>query len=236
MKAVLLAAGLGTRLGALTEHTPKCMVEVGGRPVLQRNIEWLAAGGICDLAVNLHHQAKLVREYFGDGSPYGVTVHWSYEPDLLGTAGTLASLREWISSEPFVVVYADNLIGCDLHALIASHLAGTPAATVALFEREDVAASGVAELTQDDRIVRFLEKPSPGEIDSHWVSAGLLVLGPRALALAPERGDIGRDLLPTLLDAGEWVSGYRMGADERLFWIDTPADLLRTEAAVGGAR
>lgn len=236
MKAVLLAAGLGTRLGALTEHTPKCMVEVGGRPVLERNIEWLAAGGVHDLAVNLHHRADVVSGYFGDGSAHGVTIHWSHEVELLGTAGTLASLRGWIGSEHFLVVYADNLIGCDLHALVASHLAGTPAATVALFEREDVSASGVAELTHDDRIVRFVEKPSPGETDSRWVSAGLLVLGPRALALAPERGDIGHDLLPSLLDAGERVTGYRMGRDERLLWIDTPADLRQTASAVGGAQ
>ena len=207
MKAVLLAAGLGTRLGALTEHAPKCMVEVGGRPVLERNIEWLAAGGVHDLAVNLHHCADVVSGYFGDGKAYGATIHWSHEVELLGTAGTLASLRQWIGSECFLVVYADNLIGCDLPALVASHLAGTPAATVALFEREDVTASGVAELTDDDRIVRFVEKPSPGETDSRWVSAGLLVLGPRALALAPDRGDIGHDLLPALLDAGDGCRG-----------------------------
>ena len=236
MKAVLLAAGLGIRLGALTEHAPKCMVEVGGRPVLERNIEWLAAGGIHDLAVNLHHHADVVSGYFGDGSAYGATIHWSDEVELLGTAGTLASLRQWIGSEHFLVVYADNLIGCDLQALVASHLAGTPAATVALFEREDVSASGVAELTHDDQIARFVEKPGPGETDSHWVNAGLLVLGPRALALAPERGDIGHDLLPRLLDAGERVSGYRMGPNERLFWIDTPDDLRLTESALGGAR
>ena len=236
MKGVLLAAGLGPRLGPLTEHTPKCMVEVGGRPVLERNIDWLAAGGVHDLAVNLHHRADVVTGYFGDGSTYGVTIHWSHEAELLGTAGTLASLRQWIGSEHFLVVYADNLIGCDLHALVASHLAGMPAATVALFEREDVSASGVAELTHDDRIVRFIEKPRPGETDSRWVSAGLLVLGPSALALAPERGDIGHHLLPALLDAGERVSAYRLGPDERLFWIDTPADLLQTESSVGGAR
>lgn len=236
MKAVLLAAGLGTRLGPHTEHSPKCMVKVGGRPMLERNIEWLVAGGVCDLAVNLHDRADVVSGYFGDGSAHGATIHWSHEAELLGTAGTLASLRQWIGSEYFLVVYADNLICCDLRALVAFHLGGMPAATVALFEREDVSASGVAELTHDDRIVRFVEKPRPGETDSRWVSAGLLVLGPRALALAPERGDIGHDLLPGLLDAGERVSGYRMGPGERLFWIDTPADLLQTELAVGGAR
>jgi NDP-sugar pyrophosphorylase family protein len=145
-------------------------------------------------------------------------------------------LREWLGSKQFLVVYADNLIGCDLQSLVASHLARLPVATVALFEREDVSTSGVAELTHDDQIVRFIEKPSLGETDSRWVSAGVLVLGPRALALAPERGDIGHDLLPRLLGAGERVSGYRMGPDEPLLWIDTPGDLLRTESAIGGAQ
>jgi NDP-sugar pyrophosphorylase family protein len=236
VKAVLLAAGLGTRLGALTEYTPKCMLEIGGCPVLERNINWLVAGGVCDLAINLHHGAEIVRTYFGDGRAHGATVRWSHEVELLGTAGTLASLRSWIGSEEFLVVYADNLIGCHLHAFVASHHVRVPSATVALFERDDVSASGVAELTRDDQIVRFVEKPGPGETASHWVSAGLLMLGPRALALAPERGDIGLDLLPKLLDAGEPVSGYRMGSDEPLRWIDTLADLEQTELAVGGAR
>jgi mannose-1-phosphate guanylyltransferase len=236
VKAVLLAAGLGTRLGALTQHTPKCMLEVGGCPVLERNINWLVASGVRDLAVNLHHGAEIVRGYFGDGHAHGATIQWSHEVELLGTAGTLASLREWIGSEDFLVVYADNLIGCNLQALVASHLARVPTATVALFERDDVSASGVAELTRNDQIVRFVEKPSPGDTTSRWVSAGLLVLGPRALALAPERGDIGHDLLPALLDAGEPVAGYRMGPGEPLLWIDTVADLAQAELAVGGAR
>jgi NDP-sugar pyrophosphorylase family protein len=106
--------------------------------------------------------------------------------------------------------------------------------TIALFRREDVAASGVAELGDDDRILRFVEKPRQGETESRWVNAGLLVLEPQALRYAPSTGDIGRDLLPAMLAAGERVIGYRMGEGESLFWIDTPEDLDRTVSAAGG--
>ena len=97
MKAMLLAAGLGTRLRPLTDHIPKCMVPVAGKPVLQRNIEWLRSQGVVDLVVNLHHYPEVVTDYFGDGSAFGVHLHYSYEPELLGTAGALWGAREYFS-------------------------------------------------------------------------------------------------------------------------------------------
>jgi NDP-sugar pyrophosphorylase family protein len=235
MKAILLAAGLGTRLGAAAGGLPKCMVEIGGTPVLAHNLEWLAASGIAEVAVNLHFRPEIVKAHFGDGSAFGASIRWSYEPELLGTAGTLWSLRDWLGGERFLVVYADNLIGCDLAAVTNLHERRGAMATVALFSRDDVSRSGVAELDHDDRILRFVEKPQPRQTASRWVSAGLLVLEPSALRYAPKTGDVGRDLLPALLAASEPVIGYRMGQAESLFWIDTPEDLARTTAGVGGS-
>jgi mannose-1-phosphate guanylyltransferase len=231
VKAIALAAGLGTRLGSITDDLPKCMVEVGGKPLLQHNLEWAASCGISEVAVNLHHRPELVTAHFdAHGSP--LPIHWSYEAELLGTAGTLRSLEGWISGERFAVIYADNLIDCDLHALCALHERLASSTTVALFRREDVSQSGVAELDGQDRVTRFVEKPDPGETLSHWVSAGLLVLDPDVTQLAPATGDIGRDLLPALLAAGRPVAGYRMGPEETLHWIDTPGDLTRTRVAL----
>lgn len=229
MKAILLAAGFGTRLGELTHELPKCMIEVGGKPLLQRNIEWAASNGISEVAVNLHHAPELVTSHFrSHGCP--LQMHWSHEAELLGSAGTLRSLCDWIGDDRFAVIYADNLIHCDLRSVSEFHARLAAAATVALFRRDDVSQSGVAELDSEDRIMRFVEKPRPGETSSHWVSAGLMILEPEVARVAPPKGDIGRDLLP-LLAAERKVAGYRMGAGEMLHWIDTPEDLRRTRAA-----
>lgn len=234
MRAIVLAAGLGTRLGEITADTPKCMVEIDGVPVLERNVRWLVSHGITDIAINLHHLPDVVTDHLGDGRELGASIRWSYERRLLGTAGTLTSLRPWLAGGPFLVVYGDNLIDIDLGSVVSLHRTERAAATVALFWREDVSASGVAEL-DGTRIVRFIEKPLPGETGSHWVNAGLLVLEPAGLAHMPRRGDLGLHVLPRLMASGARVVGYRMSSQETLHWIDTPADLERTVSLLSGA-
>lgn len=233
MKAVVLAAGVGSRLGKLTGTVPKCMVRVGGVPVLERNLRWLREAGVTDVAVNLHHLPNVVTDHFGDASTHDLRILWKHEPELLGTAGTIASLTDWLRHQTFLVVYGDNLFELDVSACVDAHRRSGAVATVALFEREDVSASGVAELTSTGRVARFIEKPHPGETESRLVNAGLLVLDPRALAMMPERGDLARDVLPQLAEAGA-LQGHRLAPDERLLWIDTPADLARTAALAAG--
>lgn len=234
MKAVLLAAGVGSRLRPLTDSTPKCMVPVGGKPVLQHNVEWLAANGVTELAVNLHHRPGVVTEFLGSGERFGVSVRFSYEPQLLGTAGAILPLRSWLGDEDFLVVYADNIIRCDLGALGERHRTFAATVTVALYWRADVGASGVAEMAPDDRIIRFVEKPRPNQTSSHWVAAGLMHCSPRVLRFIPSSGasDFGYGVLPALLAAGEPIVGYRMGPSESLVWIDTVEDLAAAEDAL----
>jgi len=234
VKAVLLAAGLGTRLHPLTAERPKCMVSVGDRPVLQRNIEWLRDGGVTDLAVNLHYFPEVVRRHFGTGDGVGVSLHYSIEPVLLGTAGAVRNLRTWLDEDDFLVVYADNLIALDLAEFVRAHCQSRATATVALYWREEVQASGVAELTPSGRVATFIEKPKPGSTESHWINAGLLCCSPRMLRFIPDGfSDFGHDVLPALLQAGEPIGGYRMTAGESLHWIDTPEDLRNAQAAIG---
>src|SRR3954468_10833739 len=104
---MVLAAGLGTRLGAVTDETPKCMVSVGGRPLLERGVEWLARQGVTELAINLHHLPNVVTGPLGDGSAFGVHIRWSYEPVLRGTAGALRPLVRWLGDGRFLLVYGD---------------------------------------------------------------------------------------------------------------------------------
>lgn len=236
MKAMLLAAGLGTRLAPLTDHLPKCMVPVAGKPVLQHNIEWLRSQGVTDLVVNLHRYPEMVTDYFGDGRQFGVRLNYSPEAEMLGTAGALWGARRFLNSERFWVIYADNLINCSLKRMESLHLAKRATLTMALFWREDVSASGVAQLDSDGRIRAFKEKPAAHEVVSHWVNAGLYLCEAKVFQFIPtgRASDFGNDILPVMLSAGQPLYGYTLGFGEILYWIDTPEDLTRTGAALQG--
>jgi len=227
MKAFLLAAGEGLRLGAVTADRPKPMIKISGRPILEHNIRFLASHGIHDLIINLHYRPEIVTNHFGDGAPFGVRITYSHEPQLLGTAGAVKKVADQLTST-FLVMYADNLTDCDLGKLLEFHRRKGGVGTVALFYRENATASGIAELDANDRIVRFLEKPKAEEIFSPWVNAGLLVLEPAVLDWIPvgKASDFGREILPAVLAAGLPLYGYRMS--EGLWWVDSPEDLERT--------
>jgi NDP-sugar pyrophosphorylase family protein len=228
VQAFVLAAGEGRRLRPLTDDVPKPMIPIRGRPILEHNVRMLARYGASEIVINLHHRGDTIRAHFGDGGRFGVKIEYSEERELLGTAGALNAVRERFRA-PFFLIYGDNLTTCDLGRLRARHREGA-IATVALFEREDVAQSGVAALDGNDRITAFVEKPAPGTEPSHWVSAGVMVLDPAIFDFIPSSGpsDIGRDVLPAALAAGRVVAGYRMS--ERLWWIDSHADYDRTSA------
>lgn len=230
-KAMLLAAGEGNRLRPLTDELPKPMLEVAGKPLLQHNVEYLARFGVREIVINLHYRPKAVRDHFGDGARFGVNIVYSHERELMGTAGAVKRKAEFFD-ETFLVLYGDNLSSCDLPGLVQFHRDTGGLATVALFERDDVTQSGVAEIAEDRRIVEFIEKPSPGLVESHWISAGILVLEPAVVEFIPpgEPSDLGRDILPALLRSEEGVFGYCMGPDEGLWWIDTPADYERVRS------
>lgn len=227
MKAMLLAAGEGTRLRPITEALPKPMVPVADKPILQHNVEMLARYGIREIAINLHHCPQVVTSHFGDGSRFGVSTTYSYEPELLGTAGAVKKLEALFSQDTFFVIYGDNLLKCDLERMLHFHRDHSGLATIALHYRRDVTQSGVVALDDQDRVTRFVEKPRAGDAFSHWVNAGILVLEPAVLQHIPPciPFDFGKQVLPELLKAGEKLYGYRLTGDEGIWWIDTPDDL-----------
>lgn len=232
-KAMLLAAGRGTRLRPLTETVSKCMAAVAGRPVLEHTIERLKNFGVTDLVINLHYLPEAVTDYFGDGSRFGVRITYSFEQELLGTAGAVKRVASFFDG-PFFVWYGDNLSTCRLDHLWQSHAARGGVATIALHHREDPTQSGIVGLDESDRVTRFLEKPRADEVFSHWVSAGIFALEQSALEAIPSRApmDFGRDVFPALLESGAAIYGYRMSEDERLWWIDTAADFERVQTAI----
>ena len=220
MKAFLLAAGLGTRLRPITDTTPKCLVEVGGLPMLDIWLDALAAAGVDEVLVNTHHLAGLVQTHVAmrSGPP---EVRLFHEPELLGSAGTLAVNREFVAGEEaFLAVNADNLTDVDLRMLLDAHAASGAVATVTVFRAPEPSACGIVEVV-DGRMTGFVEKPAHPSSD--LANAGLYVFHPALLDEIPEPlpRDIGFDLLPRLIGRAAVVPlGDAFFAD-----IGTPAAL-----------
>jgi mannose-1-phosphate guanylyltransferase len=209
VRAFLLAAGLGTRMGEITRKTPKCLLPVGGVPLLSRWFELLARAGVEAVLVNTHHLADQVRAHVAScRPPLGVSL--VHEDRLLGSAGTLAANRDFArEGEPFLVAYADNASTVSLRDLVKAHREDV-AATLGLFRVPDPQNRGVVGLDADDRVVEFVEKPRQPRSDLAW--AGLLVATHELLDAIPESlpCDLGHDVLPTLVGRmrGVPVEGY----------------------------
>ncbi len=231
-KAMILAAGTGTRLGALTASLPKPMLELGGKPLLEYVIRGLVRAGVTDAVVNTHYHADAIPRYFGDGSALGVHLTYSYEPTLLGTAGALKKVAGFFSGGPFLLAYGDNLTTCEFSRLVRLHEESGPIGTVALFWKQDASPHSAVEVDAHGRITSFVEKPRGATHVSRWISAGVAILEPAVFDYIPaERpSDFGFDVFPKIVAKGQHLQGYQMSDAEGLWWIDTPEDYARIQA------
>lgn len=209
MKAMILAAGEGTRLRPLTLNTPKVMLPLAGKLLLEYIIDLLRFYNITELAINLSHLPKVVMDWLGNGDRYGVHVTYSIEDTVLGTAGALTKLRHFFD-DTFVVIYGDMLTDLDLSSLAEFHQAKGALATVTLFEVEDPGGYGIVEIDGEHRIHRFVEKPAQGETSSNLANAGIYMLQPEVIDYIPLETfyDFGYDLFPLLLSKGASLYGY----------------------------
>lgn len=210
MKAFLLAAGVGSRLRPITDVTPKCMLPIGDRPLLDRWLDAFGRAGVDEVLVNLHHLPDVVcRHIAGRAGPPAVRTF--FEPELLGSAGTLLANRDWTQDDDlFLACYADNLTDFDLRSLIDAHREHGPVATLAVFHSPNPSAGGVVELDPAGRVAGFTEKPAKPVSD--LVNAGMYAFRPSVLdeihGMPPR--DIGYDLLPRLVGRARavLVDGY----------------------------
>ena len=235
MKALILAAGKGTRLHDLTNARPKPMVPIGGQPLLAHLVGWLRDHEIRHIAMNLHYYPEMITTYFGDGHHLDVTITYSYEAQL-GTAGAAKRLQPFLD-EPFMVVYGDLYTNLDLTRLIKFHTqqqatSSRSLATLALYQVPNPTECGLVELTDLGRITRFVEKPPPDQVFTDLANAGVMICEPRLLDFIPAATvyDFGRDLFPALLRAGECLYGQPLANDEFLIDIGTPAGYQRAQA------
>lgn len=184
VKGFVLAAGFGTRLAPITETVPKALMPVGNVPLIGYSLRLLAHHGITEVAVNLHHLPKAVKEAVGDGSRFGVEVTYSHEEEILGTGGGLKQMADFLS-ETFVVVNADTVVDCDLTAIVGEHRANGALATMVLREDPRQDEFGLIELDSSSRIRRILGQGDTDQPLKPYMFTGVHVMEPRLLDYIP---------------------------------------------------
>ncbi|HEY3295953.1 MAG TPA: nucleotidyltransferase family protein [bacterium] len=200
MKAIVLAAGVGSRLGVLTQKTPKCLLPVGCKPLLDYWFDSLSRAGVDDVLINLHHHADQVREHL---AARDLTLHVEtlFEPVLLGSAGTIRRAWDFVAGEEsFFIVYADNFSRVDLSRLLAFHRAKqNPLLTLVAYPTDEPRRCGILELDGDGRVLSFEEKPT--EPRSNFANSGIHVASAGLLEYLPETtpADLGFHVLPRLV-------------------------------------
>jgi NDP-sugar pyrophosphorylase family protein len=220
-KAVVLAAGEGTRLRPWTLDRPKVMLDVAGRPLLQRHVEWLKPHGVEEFYFNLHYLPEAVTRHFGDGSPFGVKVITSTEETLQGTAGALRAFRPYLDST-FLVHYGDVYSELDVAKMLAFHREKGAQATLVVHETSHPHDSDIVELGPDARVIAVHHKPGSDRF-GRIGNAACYILEPRALDFVPpgpKPADFCQDVFPAMIAAGEPVYGY--DTDEFLMDMGTP--------------
>ncbi len=213
MKALIMAAGYGTRMEPLTLAVPKPMVPIVNLPTMQHNIELLKRYGLKDITANIHYYPEQIQNYFGDGSWLGVKLAYSYEEELLGTAGGVRHMAADIADikETFLVLSSDALTDINLKKMISYHKKKGALMTVALARVKEVSEFGVVIRDDDGRITGFQEKPRQEDAKSDLVNAGIYVIEPEVLKLIPQGFyDFGKQLFPRFMDEKARIYGYPM--------------------------
>src|SRR6478609_1259534 len=232
MKAMILAAGKGTRVRPLTYDLPKPMIPVLGKPVMAYLIEHPARCGVDEIMVNVSHLHDKIEEYFGEGQQFGVRIGYSFEgytddkgevvPVPLGSAGGMKKIQEFggFFDQTTIVLCGDALIDLDIEAAVAEHKSKGALATVITKEVpwDKVSSYGVVVTDADGRIQRFQEKPAQEEAVSNFASTGIYIFEPEVIDMIPANTefDIGSDLFPLLAEKG--LPFYAQGRPFE--WID----------------
>lgn len=209
MKAVIMAGGEGTRLRPLTCDRPKPMVPLMNRPMMEHVLELLKKHGFSDICVTLQYMPEAIKDYFQDGSSWGVSLNYFVEEVPLGTAGSVKNASSFLD-ETFLVASGDALTDIDLGQALEFHRKKGAMATLVLTPVEEPLEYGVVITREDGRITRFLEKPGWGEVFSDTVNTGIYILEPEALDYFEPgvKFDFSRDLFPLLMEKGEDVFGF----------------------------
>lgn len=218
MKAIIMAGGEGKRLKPITGSTPKPLVPLCGRPVMEHIILLLRRHGITDICAALKYRPDDIKNYFGSGEKFGVRLEYRVEQTALGTAGGVKNCADFYGSEDFLVISGDAACDIDLSKLIAEHQRRSPAATIALCPEPEPLRYGLALCDREGFIRSFIEKPDWRHVVTNLVNTGIYIISPRAMEHVPENEefDFAKDLFPRLLDEGEKLLGVPCDG----YWCD----------------
>lgn len=219
MRAVVLVGGFGTRLRPLTLTTPKPMLLVGHRSIVENLVRMLARAGVDEVVLGLGFRPEPFMEAFPDGTCAGVRLHYAVEPEPLDTAGAIRFAAEHAGiKETFIVVNGDIITDLDVADLVTRHRATGAEATIHLTPVEDPSAYGVVAVNSDGRVERFVEKPAAGTAPSNLINAGTYVFEPALLQRIPtgRKVSIERETFPAVVADGGL---YAWATTD--YWIDT---------------
>jgi NDP-sugar pyrophosphorylase family protein len=243
MRAIVLSAGYGTRLWPLTEDRTKPAIPILGKPLVGYVAEYLASYGIDDIVVNLHHRPESVRRALGDGSAFGVKLHYVEEPVILGTSGALDNTREFFEHETFVVVNGKIITDIDLRAALEKHRSSNALATLVLLPNTRRERFSVVE-TEGGRVKKFAGMPVANDT-SPLMFTGIHIMEPRILDYVP-RGVFSDSVIhvyPQAIANGEIVAAHVASGKWRELstlkrYLDISIELLREsgQSLVAGER
>ncbi|MBD3792937.1 MAG: NTP transferase domain-containing protein [Campylobacterales bacterium] len=239
MKAIVLAGGFGTRIQPLTNSIPKPMLPILNRPMMEHIILKLRDElGITEIAVLLYFKPEIIKDHFKDGSDLGVKIHYVLPDDDYGTAGAVAFAREFLD-ETFIIVSGDLVTDFDLKAIKSFHDTKKSKLTITLTPVENPLQFGVVIANEENRIEKFLEKPSWGEVFSDTINTGIYVIEPEILNYIPygENFDFAKDLFPKLMqeDIPLWgcpLEGYWRDVGNPISYRDVYQDIFNKEVTL----
>lgn len=204
-QAVILAAGVGSRLDPLTRGIPKPLSPILGKPVMEHIIELCKKHGFTNLSANLHVKAEMVANYFKDVKErFGVTLNTVHEKELTGVAGGIRSCKKYLSQDVVLIIMGDALTDADLSLLYETHMNSGCAVTVGIMDIDDTTQFGVVVTDENGRIVSFQEKPKPEEAKSNLANTGIYLFNQNVLSEMPSekeapKYDVAQDLFPKLM-------------------------------------
>lgn len=220
LNAIILAAGVGSRLDPLTSQLPKPLVPIANVPVMEHLIKLLASHQVKNIHANLHYMPEKITEYFGNGEKWGVNLNYKHEPQLSGDAGGVRACRQFLSDGTFVVLMGDLLTDTDLTKIVREHKEKRAIASIAVKQvpTDELHRFGVVVTDSRGLITGFQEKPNAREALSDRVSTGIYVLEPEVFHHMPTFGEygFGRQLFPDLIKQGLPVLGIEMDG----YWSD----------------
>src|SRR6266571_5461837 len=236
MKAMILAAGMGERMWPLTEERAKPSLSLINRPMIAHVLEHLARHGVEEAMINLHYHPESIRGLVGDGKKYGVKVHYSDEPVILGTAGGLKKAETFLKdSAPFFMINSDSIGDCDLSAALKKHRESAALATMVLMPQDPKSGYSTVEMDERDRIVRVAGSP-PGGSESRtgrYFFAGIHVFEPEIFDAIPSgKSEINSAIYPKLIAAGRVITGQVHAG----FWKELGNPRLYLEGALAVLR